>query len=268
MHSPFPGMNPYLEDPELWPGVHGRLIVAMPAAGYAYADSLSPQLRPKYFVAIEERVYQTTGEDRLLVGIPDVIVQRPPATTNPTMPNVPVAAPPAQPPTVTVPMPETVKERYLEVRHAGTKEVVTVIEVLSPKNKRTGEGRNAYETKRLRVLGSSTHLVEIDLLRAAEPMPILGNSIQSDYRLLVSRGERRPKADLYAFNLPSEIPSFPLPLRSEDPEPLLNLQILLSELYDRASYDLIIDYSREPVPPLSEADPACNDALLRQQGLR
>lgn len=262
MPSPFPGMNPYLEDPELWPGVHGRLIVAI-------ADTLSPQLRPKYFVAIEERVYQTTGEDRLLVGIPDVVVQRPPVTTNPTMPNVvAVAAPPAQPATVTVPMPETVKERYLEVRHAGTKEVITVIEVLSPKNKRTGEGRKAYETKRLQVLGSSTHLVEIDLLRAAEPMPILGNSIQSDYRLLVSRGERRPKADLYAFNLPSEIPSFPLPLRSEDPEPLLDLQILLSELYDRASYDLIIDYSREPVPPLSEADSAWNDALLRQQELR
>ncbi|MDF5718630.1 MAG: DUF4058 family protein [Rhizonema sp. NSF051] len=261
MPSPFPGMNPYLEDPELWSGVHGRLIVAI-------ADSLSPQLRPSYFVAIEERVYQTTGEDRLLVGIPDVVVQSPLATINPTMPNVAVAAPPAQPATVTVPMPETVKERYLEVRHAGTKEVVTVIEVLSPKNKRTGEGRNAYETKRLRVLGSSTHLVEIDLLRAAEPMPILGNSIQSDYRLLVSRGERRPNADLYAFNLPSEIPSFPLPLRSTDIEPLLDLQTLLSELYDRASYDLVIDYRQEPIPPLKKAYTGWNDTLLRQQGLR
>jgi hypothetical protein len=69
MPSPFPGMNPYLEDPELWPGVHGRLIVAI-------ADFLSPQLRPKYFVAIEERTYQTTCEERLLVGIPDVVVQR------------------------------------------------------------------------------------------------------------------------------------------------------------------------------------------------
>ncbi|MEH2128789.1 DUF4058 family protein [Nostoc sp.] len=29
MPYPFPGMNPYLEEPELWPGVHGRLIVAM-----------------------------------------------------------------------------------------------------------------------------------------------------------------------------------------------------------------------------------------------
>ncbi|WP_414572726.1 DUF4058 family protein [Nostoc sp. CCY 9925] len=56
----FPGMNPYLEDPALWPGVHGRLIVAI-------TDFLSPQLRRKYFVAIEERIYQTTADDRLLI---------------------------------------------------------------------------------------------------------------------------------------------------------------------------------------------------------
>ena len=183
MLSPFPGMNPYLEDPELWPGVHGRLIVAI-------ADFLSPQLRPKYFVAIEERIYQTTGDDRLLVGIPDVVIQNSQAAINPQMLNVAVAAPVVQPKTVTVPMPETTKERYLEVRKVGTKEVVTVIEVLSPKNKRPGEGRNAYENKRQRVLGSSTHLVEIDLLRAGEPMLVFGDGTQNDYRILVSRGEK------------------------------------------------------------------------------
>ena len=64
------------------------------------------------------------------------------------------------------------------------------------------------------------------------------------------------------------IPSFPLPLRSSDNEPLLDLQTLLSELYDRASYDLVIDYNREPVPPISEADTVWADVLLRQQGLR
>jgi hypothetical protein len=99
-------------------------------------------------------------------------------------------------------------------------------------------------------------------------MQILHNDIQSDYRILVSRGEHRPKADLYAFNFQNLIPPFPLPLRSSDVEPLVDLQTLLSELYDRASYDLVIDYSREPVPPLSEVDAVWNDAWLRQQGLR
>ena len=261
MAYPFPGMNPYLEDPELWPGVHGRLIVAI-------ADYLSPQLRPKYFVAIEERIYQTTGDDKLLVGIPDVIVQNSQTAINPKIPNIAVATPAVQPKTVTVPIPEIVKERYLEVRKVATKEVVTVIEILSPKNKRTGEGRNAYDNKRQRVLGSLTHLVEIDLLRVGEPMLVFGDGTQNDYRILVSRGENRPQSDLYAFNLQDVIPLFPLPLRTEDSEPLVDLQSLLAGIYDRASYDLIIDYSQQPVPALSEVDAAWANTLLQENDLR
>ncbi|MBE9106901.1 DUF4058 family protein [Nostoc cf. edaphicum LEGE 07299] len=261
MAYPFPGMNPYLEDPELWPGVHGRLIVAI-------ADYLSPQLRPKYFVAIEERIYQTTGDDKLLVGIPDVIVQSSQTAINPKVPNIAIATPTVQPKTVTVPIPEIVKERYLEVRKISTKEVVTVIEILSPKNKRKGEGRNAYETKRQRVLGSSTHLVEIDLLRIGEPMLVFGDGTQNDYRILVSRAENRPQSDLYAFNFQDVIPTFPLPLQIGDSELLLDLQSLLAGIYDRASYDLVIDYSQQPVPALSEADAVWANALLQEKGLR
>ena len=236
MPSPFPGMNPYLEHPALWSEVHKRLIVAI-------ADALFPKLRPKYRVAIEERIYQSSEVDSLLVGIPDVVVQRPLSAANPTPSNVTVASPPVKPITITIPMPETVREGYLEVRNVATREVVTAIEVLSPKNKRTGEGRKAYKKKRHRVLGSSTHLVEIDLLRAGEPMPILENGIQSDYRILVSQCDRRPSADLYAFNLQDVIPSFPLPLRKEDTEPLVDLQELLNGVYERAGYDLVIDYN-------------------------
>ncbi|MEH2210481.1 DUF4058 family protein [Nostoc sp.] len=99
MAYPFPGMNPYLEDPELWLGVHGRLIVAMSDDKLLriYADYLSPQLRPKYFVAIEERIYQTTGDDKLLVGIPDVVVQNSQTAINPKIPNIAVATPAVQP---------------------------------------------------------------------------------------------------------------------------------------------------------------------------
>lgn len=261
MPSPFPGMNPYLEHPEIWRGFHTRLMVAI-------ADSLIPQLRPKYWVAIKERTYRTSGEDIPLWGISDVAVQRQLSATNPTIPNVAVASPPVQPVKVIVPMPEIVKEGYLEVLEVATKEVVTVIEVLYPNNKLSGEGRRVYLLKRQRVLGSFQHLVEIDLLRDGEPMPIFSNGIQSDYRILVSREERRPQADLYAFNLQNAIPSFPLPLRSGDVEPLVDLQTLLCSLYNRAGYDLALDYTREPVPPLKESDAAWVDALLREQGLR
>jgi hypothetical protein len=42
---------------------------------------------------------------------------------------------------------EEVNEAYLEIRENTTKKIITVIEVLSPKNKRSGEGRIAYEKK-------------------------------------------------------------------------------------------------------------------------
>ena len=261
MSYPFPGMNPYLENPALWPDIHGRLIVFL-------ADVLSPQLRPKYFVAIEERVYETTPDDRVLVGIPDVVVQRSQTATNTQPENVALATPTTQPATVTLPIPQAVKERYLEVQKVGTKEVVAAIEVLSPKNKRTGEGRNAYETKRKRVLASATHFIEIDLLRAGESKPMLNNKIKSDYHILVSRFEKRPKADLYAFNLKENIPKFPLPLREGDKEPTVNLNELINGIYDRASYDLVIDYSQEPVPKLSKENKVWADEVLKEKGLR
>ena len=68
MPSPFLGMNPYLEHPSLWAGIHHRLITAI-------ANHLAPKLRPKYIVAIEERVYEVDGDTALLVGVPDVSVQ-------------------------------------------------------------------------------------------------------------------------------------------------------------------------------------------------
>ncbi|NEN94695.1 MAG: DUF4058 family protein [Moorea sp. SIO3I7] len=261
MPSPFPGMNPYLEHPEVWPGVHHWLIVEL-------ARSLSPQLRPKYRVGVEVRMYETIGEESLLVGIPDLTVKGSQVTTKQAMTNFAVAQAPTQPQTVEVPVPETIKQGYLEVREVATKEVVTAIEILSPINKRSGEGRKQYETKRNKVLGSFTHLVEIDLLRKGKPMPVYHSNIETHYRILVSRGDRRPQADLYGFNLPDPIPSFPLPLKSGDTEPLVDLHLLLNNIYDQASYDLLIDYNEEPLPQLSEDDRVWVNTWLTEQQLR
>jgi len=118
------------------------------------------------------------------------------------------------------------------------------------------------------VFGSRSHLVEIDLLRIYEPLPVFGDNIEGSYRILVSRGDCRPAADLYLFNLPDAIPAFPLPLRSGDVEPIVDLQALLNEVYDRAGYDFTIDYTAELVPALSESDAVWADAWLRERGLR
>jgi hypothetical protein len=260
MPSPSPGMNPYLENPELWTEVHHWILTLL-------AESLIPQLRPKYRVAVEKRVYHDTDRNSVLIGIPDVAIARSLKPTIQESSNIAVASPPVKPITVNIPIPEEIRETYLEVREIATGEVITVIELLSPKNKRQGEGKKAYQTKRLQILGSSTHLVEIDLLRAGESMPILDNDIKSDYRILVSRSQLRPKAELYPFNLLEAIPAFFLPLQKGDIEPLVNLQNVIQDLFDRAGLDLAIDYNSEAVPPIQEPDLNWVNDLLKEQDL-
>lgn len=251
MTFPFPGMNPYLENPALWPEVHAWLIVAL-------ARTLNPILKPKYRAAVEQRVYQ----DAVLVGVPDVAVfQQPSEPTRATTLTRSVG----QPLTVTLPMPTEVRERYLEIHQISTGQVVTVIEVLSPKNKRPGEGQNQYTTKRLKVLESQSHLIEIDLLRSGDP-PFIAGGIPSDYRILVSRAQDRPQATLYPFNLRDAIPTFPLPLQPGDPEPAIDLQSLLQAIYDEAALDLVIDYHQPPIPPLTESDWEWLQTYLQETG--
>src|SRR4028119_613854 len=158
MPSPFPGMDPYLEHPELWPALHHWLIIEI-------ARFLSPQLRPKYLVSVEVRMYETADDDLSVIGVPDVTVMQAQTATETTESNVAVAAPPTQPFTVTLPIPYTLREAYLEIRERGEKELITVIEILSPTNKRTGKGRQMYQEKREEILSSRTHLIEIDLLQ-------------------------------------------------------------------------------------------------------
>jgi hypothetical protein len=260
MSSPFPGMNPYLESPTIWSSFHTRLLVAI-------ADALAPVLRPSYYIEVETRTYQDQEddeEDDLLVGIPDAAVLS--ATALKQFKDVEseaVTLTQNRPQSVILPMPVTLKERYLEIREIGTETVITVIEVLSPKNKKRGKGRVAYERKRTRILGSLSNLVKVDLLRANPPMTMLGQVQPTHYRIVVSRSEQRPQADLYGFNLSEPIPSFPLPLKPEEPEPIVDLQPIVTGVCERAGYNERLDY-QQPVPPpaLSQTDQQWVDALL------
>jgi hypothetical protein len=265
MPSPFPGMDPYLEQSDYWPECHSRLIVAI-------ADALIPQLRPKYEVAIEKRIYKVNtfeGESGLLVGIPDVAVnQRTQTRAEPSGSSKLVAetvSPSSQPITVTVPLPEKVNQNYLEVRNIKTGRVVTAIEILSPVSKRSGDGRNDYLKKRQIILNSTTHLIEIDLLRAFSPMPLTSGQVQSDYRILVSRSDTRPKANLYSFSLKDALPNIPLPLEVGETEPIIELQSLINQVYDKAGFDYRVDYSMEPLDPLSDKDRRWILQLLQSQ---
>ena len=246
MPTPFPGMDPYLERPDLWPNVHSSIIVAV-------RDDLAPRLRPKYYVAVEERLVHTAGDDVFFGMRPDVA-----ATQRATLREAVAtyAATPRGPTLVEVPLPDVITEAYLELRTVEDDRVVTVLELLSPTNKRPGRGRTEYELKRLALLGTATHLVEVDLLRAYAPLPLIDPPTPADYRILVSRSGTRPMADLYAFGVRDPIPAVPVPLLPEDEEPRLDLNHLLHALYDRAGFDLRIDYGTPPVPPLTDADAA------------
>lgn len=257
MPTPFPGMDPYLERPGLWPDVHNSLIAYL-------RDALAPDLRPKYYVSIEERTYFPDTDDLTFAGRPEVSVVREPQAVYEPAP----AGADVETVTVELPMPDEIRETFLEVRDVDSDRVITILELLSPTNKRPGEGRNLYERKRLRLLGTLTNFVEVDLLRAWEPMTMRGDAGSSHYRILISRAEERPRATLLKFGLRSPIPKFRLPLEKGDDEPIVELNRLLHELYDRAGYDLRIDYTIEPEPRLDEENSAWAEALLREAGIR
>ncbi|MEO0457417.1 MAG: DUF4058 family protein [Cyanobacteria bacterium P01_A01_bin.114] len=242
MPSPFPGMDPYLEKPTLWPTVHSRLIVAM-------ADYLNETLSERYRAEIEQRVYLAEDPTPILVGIPDVSVTAQASIQS----NNTITLPRSSPRQVRLPIPQEIKERYLEIQDIETATVVTVIEVLSPKNKAKGQGFDAYQRKRQQVLTSDTHLVEIDLLRKGTPPPV-EDKIDSDYRILVSRSQQRPNAELYEVHLRKPLPTISLPLAIDDADCTLNLQNLLDQVYQRGRYHMAINYSNACEPPLNEED--------------
>jgi Protein of unknown function (DUF4058) len=245
-------MDPYLEHPGLWPDVHNSLIAAI-------REALAPLVAPRYYVGLQRRTYLLRPDDLVFIGRPDLAVlarRRPPEEPSRPQAGVTVLE-------VDVPLTDEVDENYLEVRDVPSGELVTVVELRSPVNK-LGSGRAEYLAKRDHIFRSRTNLVEIDLLRAGEPMPVMGTALRSDYRLLVSRGLRRPKAQLYSFGMRQAIPSFQLPLQPADDEPLVDLNLILHSLYERARFDLALDYTQPTVPPLAGPDADWAQALMQR----
>ena len=264
MPSPFPGMDPYLEHPWIWPDVHSALMVAI-------RDDIAAQVSLRYYVALESRIYLNEPGEPDAFRIPDVCVLS--ASENgdgrgdgvmgmyDTSGGTAVA--------VEIPIPEEVRETYLEIRDSEHHYMITAVELLSPSNKRPGRGRALYEEKRMELLGTWTNLVEIDLLRAGEPMAFKANGmLRSDYRILVARGGKS-KAMLHPFGVRQHFPEFQVPLRWDDhDEPTVDIGKLMSGLYDRARYRMRVDYTDDPVPPLSDADAEWADGLLKSKALR
>ncbi len=246
MPSPFPGMNPYLEQAHIWRGFHTSFLVSLVAA-------LTPRIGPRYFIELEESLYiDPTGDEPRLFAVADTAVADPDdagntagAATATTLVTAPF--------TVRVPGVTKKKLRRLVIRDTQSQEVITVIEVLSPSNKTAGPDRNKYLEKRGEILTSATHFVEIDLLRGGKRMPIHTLPDGCDYYALVSRAWQRPEMGLWPVKLRDPLPAIPIPLRRGEPEPLIELKPVLERTYDEAGYARRI-YRTLPEPPLAAAD--------------
>lgn len=147
------------------------------------------------------------------------------------------------------------RETYLVIRHVETQQVVTVIETLSPANKRRGmDGHREYLNKRNQTLKSQCSLVEIDLLRGGNRMPMRTRLPSGDYYAIICPPWRRPKASIHAWRLRDPMPAIAIPLKKDDGFVEVNLQQVANTVYERADYDLTLDYSRPLHPSLDLND--------------
>jgi hypothetical protein len=157
-------MDPYLEG-ALWAGTHGSLIYTIRAA-------LTHSLPAGYYAEMDQYVWLQTDEgevDRL--GKPDTFVANGSGVANTRTPGALLVAEPTAHTTLASPKKKK-GNRYIRIMDQLDNHVITVIEVLSPSNKKPGEDRDSYIAKRKEYLATGTSLVELDLLRSGDRIPL------------------------------------------------------------------------------------------------
>lgn len=262
MPSPFPGMDPYLEHPAIFPGLRKRLIALL-------GEALQEVLPAPYFAEIGERVWvEVSG--RFIE--PDASIVRGRGDDRGGVAAMPTRSVPV---VVTVPHDER-REPFLEIRTTGDQgeRLVTDVEILSPSHKTAGErGRELYIRKQQELLESSTHLVEIDLLRGglhstAVALDRLRAAVgPCDYHVSVHRSDRFEDFLIYPIRLPEPLPEVAFPLLPGDPDVPVDLQRLLDRAYDVGPYRRRIRYKgATPVPPLPVEYREWAATLLRDVG--
>jgi hypothetical protein len=248
--SPFPGMDPYLEG-ELWQEFHDRLANQI-------SEQLMPLLQPKYVALLSKRYVV----DRAGLGIfglplprviyPDVHVVHPPAVKETAAPPHMVVAPPAVELVNLFPL--EVPLLSVEIRDVAERRLVTVIEILSPVNKR-GDGFRKYVERRTELLQTQTHLLEIDLLRDGRRLQLTGGELPpASYYVFLSRFTRRPVSEVWTIGLRELLPTVPVPLLPPDPDVPLQLQAAVEACFELVGYERLLDYTQPPPPPPLDAE--------------
>ncbi|MGZ3488034.1 MAG: DUF4058 family protein [Isosphaeraceae bacterium] len=264
MRSPFPGMDPYLE--QFWGDVHHRLITYT-------CDALQRHLPGDLLARMGERVFVEPAEGQGRNIVPDVRVVergRPQERGIGTGNGVAVA----EPLVIHLDQSEPVRQGFIEIIDIKSgRRVVTVIEVLSPSNKISGPGRDLYVKKQEELRAGGVSLVEIDLLRAGTrvlsvPFDRIPEGHRSAYAVCARRGWKPFEIEYYRIPLRERLPAIPIPLRRDDRDVALDLQSLIDQCYEFGRYSDDIDYREEPDPPLGGDDARWAEALLHEQNLR
>lgn len=245
--SPFPGMDPYLE--QFWPDLHASLII------YS-RDQLEEQLPNSLIARVEERIVLESEEGQR-TAYPDVkIAERHGyedvlATAEPS--GVAVMEP------VIVEMNEPATETFINILTAEPEQrLVTVIEILSHANKLPGEGQRQYKRKQAELRDAGVSLVEIDLLRRGQwvltvPATLVPPRARTLYQVCVRRGAMPDRFELYPTSLQTPLPSIRIPLRKKDKDIRLDLQAIMEQAYRKGRYQLTVRYDKPPDPPLTGA---------------
>ena len=257
MPSPFPGMDPYLDDVEKWSGLHHLLITSTVA-------QLQPSLNQRgYYADPGERVWLSESERTIL---PDVVLARgsrsgPRHSEGGTL----IADEPVR---VRC---EEFREPFIDIRDSATHRVIAGIEFISPSNKLSRDGRKLYRRKQRDTQLHGIHLVEIDLTRRGRSIVDLPSEIlrveNCDYLANLVR-HRRLDFEYYPIRLRDRLPRIRLPLRAGDEDAVLDLQQAFDDAYDTGPYSVRVDYSSVCEPPLGENDAAWANELLKTKGLR
>jgi Protein of unknown function (DUF4058) len=246
MPCPFPGMDPFLEMQPFWSDFAPKFLTAI-------SNHLLARLLPRYDVRIEEYL-MLTEEDRNLHRVrPDGTISQTAAWQPSSGGGVAVLEPVGT--ELEYPDYEPRTERHLKIIHRPTERVVTVLELLSPANKAPGEdGLKAYLRKRTELLACRCHLVELDLLRGGERLPMSGPLPPGDYYAFIGRVGRTPRCSVLGWPFRSALPTIAIPLLPDDPELPLDLQAVFHAAYEPALYDRRLPYDQPLDPPLRPLD--------------
>lgn len=259
MPSPFPGMDPFIES-QLWEDFHATALPVI-------RELLLPQLPAGYKAYVQGRIYYSEDGPG---------VRQPRFQPEVTLSGRPVVSGERRNQGGLATMPQRATwsdliehhEAFVELREAATERVVTVLELLSPTNKRRRhKGRRVYLNKRRRILERLTNYIEIDLLREGHSVCAVEPHPEGDYYAIVSRAVTRPDVDLYSWSLRDALPTISIPLLPQHADVTLDLGQALDLVYDRSQYGSLLNYEMLVEPSLTVADQAWLEACLADVAL-